>query len=87
VRGFAWEVRIFARPWGFRLQDIRMPVYLWHGEEDVSTPVSMAHHVAGAIPNCHATFLRGEGYWLFLNHWQEILTQLTAGVGSLPIGH
>lgn len=50
VRGFAWEVRLHARPWGFRLEDIPMLVHLWHGEEDTSTPPGMARYVAKAIP-------------------------------------
>ena len=31
LRGYAWETRMFSRPWGFRLEDIPMEVRLWHG--------------------------------------------------------
>jgi pimeloyl-ACP methyl ester carboxylesterase len=73
VRGFAWEGILFSRPWGFRLEEISVEVHLWHGEEDASTPLAMAQYVAGAIPNCQARFLPGEGHALFLERWQEIL--------------
>jgi pimeloyl-ACP methyl ester carboxylesterase len=76
IRGFAWEVRIVSRPWGFRLEDIPMEILLWHGEEDSSTPVAMARQMASAIPNCHATFLPQEGHFLLFTHWQEILAAL-----------
>jgi pimeloyl-ACP methyl ester carboxylesterase len=33
-RGPAWEMGLYARPWGFRLEEIRTPVYLSHGEQD-----------------------------------------------------
>lgn len=78
IRGFAWEALIFTRPWGFRLEDITMEVHLWHGEEDASTPLPMAQYVASAIPNCHATFLLGEGHLLLFNHWREILAVLVS---------
>jgi pimeloyl-ACP methyl ester carboxylesterase len=76
LRGYAWETRLFSRPWGFRLEDIRMQVHLWHGEEDASIPLSLAQHVAQAIPDCHATFVHSEGHFLLLDHWREILARL-----------
>jgi pimeloyl-ACP methyl ester carboxylesterase len=76
MRGYAWEVRLVAQPWGFQLDEIDVKVYLWHGEEDTSTPPAMAHYMAEAIPNCQATFLPGEGHFLLFTHWEEILTRL-----------
>jgi pimeloyl-ACP methyl ester carboxylesterase len=78
VRGFAQDAVILSRPWGFRLEDISIPVHLWHGEEDANVSLSAARAVARAIPNCRATFLPGEGHWLFLEHWKEILERLLA---------
>jgi pimeloyl-ACP methyl ester carboxylesterase len=78
VRGYAWESVIFSRPWGFRLEDIRMQVHLWHGEDDLSIPVSVARHVAAAIPNCHATFIHEEGHFLLFDHWREIIGTMVA---------
>lgn len=75
--GPAWEfTRILVRPWGFRLEDITMEVHLWHGEEDLNTPLQWGQYLASAIPNCHATFLAGEGHLLIFNHLKEILTTL-----------
>lgn len=78
VRGMAWELRLFARPWGFRLEDISMPVYLWHGEQDRTTPISMARCVAQTLPRCRPVFLPDQGH-LFLfdpERWREILSTL-----------
>lgn len=63
---------MMSNPWGFRLEDISMPVCLWHGEADANVSLSAARHVADTIPSCQATFLPGEGHWLFLRHWEEI---------------
>ncbi len=73
VRGFVWELHLVARPWGFSLRDITVPVLLWHGDQDASTPLVMAHYVAQTIPQCRALFLAGEGHFLLFEHWAEIL--------------
>jgi pimeloyl-ACP methyl ester carboxylesterase len=78
VRGFARESVIVSSPWGFRPEDITTPVYLWHGEDDANVSLSAARHLAQLIPNCQATFLPGEGHWLILSHWEEILSELLA---------
>jgi pimeloyl-ACP methyl ester carboxylesterase len=76
VRGFAREAVILSNSWGFRLEDISIPVDVWHGEEDANVSLSAARHVANTIPVCHATFLPGKGHWLYLEHWEEILSSL-----------
>jgi pimeloyl-ACP methyl ester carboxylesterase len=79
--GHAWETRLLLRPWGFRLEDIQVPVYLWHGTEDHETPISMARESARRLPDCRATICEGEGHSLLFAHWEEILRQL---VGDEP---
>ena len=76
VRGFAWEVILVAQPWGFSLADVPCQVYLWHGEQDASTPVSMARHVAESLPHCEATFFPNEGHFVAARHWDEIVATL-----------
>lgn len=73
-RGAAWDYTLFSRPWGFSLADIRLPVYLWHGEEDWTCPVEMGRYAAENIPGCTAKFYPGEGHIsLVVNHFAEIL--------------
>jgi pimeloyl-ACP methyl ester carboxylesterase len=71
-RGAAWELVLFTRPWGFRLEDICMEVYLWQGEADVNVPPSMGRYQARAIPNCRATFYPDEGHLIAVDHMEEI---------------
>lgn len=72
-RGPAWEMGLYARPWGFPLGDIRTPVHLSHGEEDANAPVTMGRYLATSIPECRASFHAGEGHLHFLNRLPEIL--------------
>jgi len=73
VRGFAQDSIILSNPWGFRLEDITIPVFLWHREEDANVSISAARYMACTIPNCTATFLPGRGHWLFYEIWEDIL--------------
>jgi pimeloyl-ACP methyl ester carboxylesterase len=77
-RGPAWEMGLYTRPWGFRPEEIRTPVHLWHGEQDVNAPISMGRYLATSIPGCRATFYPGEAHLHFVDRLPEILTALCA---------
>ncbi len=77
-RGMYDEGLVLARPWGFRPEDIHVPVLLWHGEADTTVPPGMGHHLARTIPECRATFYPNEGHHMLYARWQEILGALTA---------
>jgi pimeloyl-ACP methyl ester carboxylesterase len=49
--GWIDDALAFCSPWGFNLSDIRVPVLLWHGEDDVFSPVAHARWMAGQIPH------------------------------------
>lgn len=76
VRGFAWEGVILSHPWGFRLEEIRIPVYILHGDADASIPLSMAKQTAKTIPNCNLKVIPKEGHFLFFKYWEEILCNI-----------
>ncbi len=73
TRGAALDWRLEARPWGFVLQDIRTPVYIWHGEADRLVPIEQGRILAKTIPDAHASFLPNEGHTLIVNHFDELL--------------
>lgn len=77
-RGAAWEAVLYARPWGFRLEDITMEVHLWQGEIDVNVPPTMGRYQADAIPNCKATFYPGQAHLLLIDRMEEILGSLVS---------
>ncbi len=79
VRGFAHEVALLTRPWGFDLSEVACDVLLWHGVEDASTPLAMAAHVAESLPRCRTVFYPGEGHFVAARHWDEIVVELTPG--------
>jgi pimeloyl-ACP methyl ester carboxylesterase len=77
TRGVALDYALSMKPWGFRLEDIPIEVYLWHGEDDTVVPPAMGRYLAEAISNCPARFIPGEGHFSLLpNHVGEILNTL-----------
>ena len=78
-KGTAYETRLMARAWGFRLRDIAMPVHLWQGEDDRNVPPRHGRYQASEIPNCEARFLPGEGHLLVVDRIGEILDAVTGG--------
>lgn len=73
---YAWDARLLTRPWGFKLDEIKVPVHLWHGTLDNSTTLVMARYMEEKIPNCKLTVCEDEAHMLLIPHWEEILTTL-----------
>jgi pimeloyl-ACP methyl ester carboxylesterase len=71
--GYVQDVRILAEPWGFDLDQIRLPVQLWHGDEDRVIPVHHGLYLASAISSATLRVCPGEGHMLMWNHLAEIL--------------
>jgi len=74
--GQAWEAKTLVRSWGFRLQDIVIPVHIWHGEADVNNPLQSAEYIRDTIPTTHAKFYPSEGHFFIMKRWGEILMEL-----------
>jgi len=73
-RGAHHESLLTITEYGFRLQDIQMPLLLWHGEADQNIPVEMVRYAASAIPKCEAKFYPNEGHLsLFKKNAEEII--------------
>jgi pimeloyl-ACP methyl ester carboxylesterase len=49
--GWIDDALAFCAPWGFNPADIKVPVLLWHGENDVFSPVAHARWLADQIPS------------------------------------
>ncbi len=78
-RGAAWEGRLAARPWGFRLEDVAPQVHLFQGELDVQVPPAMGRYLASVLPDCKARFYPDLGHLsLAVGHLDDVLEALTS---------
>ena len=69
---------VFVRDWGFRLQDVAVPVHVWHGDVDKNVPFAQGEFVASQIPGAEFHPCPGEGHFLVVDHLGEILRTVTA---------
>ncbi len=75
--GLMTDAEIYARPWGFPLEEIAVPVRLWHGRKDRSFHWELARALGARIPNCATHLVEDEGHYsLPIRHMREILTDL-----------
>lgn len=81
--GAAHELTIEAKPWLFPLEEIKMPVHLWHGELDPSVPPAMGRYLAKVLPHCHPTFIPNAGHLWVLDHMADVLDTLVP-LGPMP---
>jgi pimeloyl-ACP methyl ester carboxylesterase len=65
-----------ALSWGIPLEQIRVKVYLWQGENDTSVPNTQARYLAETLPNCRATFIPNAGHLWHIDHMAEVLDTL-----------
>jgi len=79
------DAEIYAQPWGLALEDIRIPVRVWHGMEDRN----FSHLLVGyaqRIPGVELRILPDEGHYsLPIRRAPEILADLAAA-GPRPAG-
>lgn len=77
VRGAAREAELFARRWGFQLEEIRVPVYLWQGEKDQNAPLVIGQYLARTIPGCQAKFVPDKAHYsMIVGYPEEVLRML-----------
>lgn len=62
--------------WPIPLSEIRLPVHLWQGEQDITVPPSSSRYVAQQIPDCRATFIPDAGHFWVFEHMGDILDTL-----------
>ncbi len=75
--GLMIDAEIYARPWGFPLEEVRVPVRLWHGKKDRSFHWSLAESLGRMLPDCTLRLVEGEGHYsLPIRHMGEILADL-----------
>jgi pimeloyl-ACP methyl ester carboxylesterase len=77
AEGVMADAQIYAQPWGFCLEDVHVPVRLWHGTQDRAFSVRLAEEVAKRLPDCNVRFVDNAGHYsLPIRHMRDILKDL-----------
>lgn len=77
-RGVARDDIIINQDWGFNVKEIKVRIDIWQGDADMNVPLHAGEYLRDHIPNTQVTFLPGEGHFLILKHWREILEALVS---------
>jgi pimeloyl-ACP methyl ester carboxylesterase len=81
------DVLALTGDWGFALEDIAVPALLWHGEDDIYSPVTHARWLASRIPGATLVVEPGTGHFgslIVLPSVLEWLRRPVATAGGPP---
>jgi pimeloyl-ACP methyl ester carboxylesterase len=70
------DIILFARDWGFRLDEVKVPIRWWHGDHDHIIPFSHGEHVVSRLPDAELLHLPEESHLAGLGRGEEILSTL-----------
>lgn len=77
TKGAEWDLRLYVRDWDFRLDEIRIPLKLFHGEEDRNAPIALVRKMVAQIPTAQLTTYKNEAHLsTFNNHLDELARAL-----------
>ncbi|MDQ1734986.1 MAG: hypothetical protein QOH56_1237 [Pseudonocardiales bacterium] len=62
VDGWVDDDLAFTRPWGFALEEIGVPTFIWQGSEDLMVPFAHGQWLARHLPATTARLQQGEGH-------------------------
>lgn len=72
---YGWfdDDRAFTRDWGFAVEEIRVPVQVWQGSEDLMVPFTHGQWLTSHIPGLESHLLEGEGHMsIMFNHIHDM---------------
>jgi pimeloyl-ACP methyl ester carboxylesterase len=86
-RGVYDEALCLARPWGFPIDGVSVPVRIWHGTRDRVVPVGMGRYIERTVAHAVATYYPNEAHHMVLDRWSEILSVIVAEArsGTAPV--
>jgi len=76
--GVVLDYQLHGRPWGFSLEEVSVPVHLWHGEEDLVVPMHHAEDLSSRLPDASLHGLEDTGHFSIQQHYGTMLDTLLA---------
>ena len=76
VNGIVSDLHCIAQPWQFNLEDIEIPVSLWHGHDDNNIGYTTAEYLADKLKNSSLYPQENSGHYFLFDKWLEVLTSV-----------
>lgn len=83
LRAAAHDLALFARHWGFRLEEVTVPVVVWQGLSDTIVPPSHGHHQAARLPRGELRVRPGAGHFAGFSEVADVLDRVREIWGDL----
>jgi pimeloyl-ACP methyl ester carboxylesterase len=74
--GWLDDTLAFRKRWGFELKEIRVPVLLWHGEDDVFSPAAHSRWMADRIPEATVEVEAGAAHFDAVQFLPRLLARM-----------
>ena len=69
----------FTRPWGFDLDDISVPTFVWQGSADLMVPFAHGQWLADHLPGATVHLVPGEGHLsIAVGRVEQMVAELVA---------
>lgn len=70
------DIRLLGQPWGFPLEEVSVPVHIWHGENDLDTPIHHAEDMEARLAHAKLHRLKNTGHFSIQDHYGPMLDTL-----------
>lgn len=72
------DLILFTRDWGFRLEDVQVPVRWWHGDADHIVPFAHGEHCVRLLPDATLSTIDGESHLGGLGIARAVMDEMLA---------
>ncbi|MEM9215281.1 MAG: alpha/beta hydrolase, partial [Cyanobacteria bacterium P01_F01_bin.150] len=79
TRGTLWDLQMYFRKWDFSLDEIRMPLTLFYGEEDRNVPLGLVRRIAATLPTAKLVMYPNEGHISVVVNQIEAIAKVLVG--------
>lgn len=77
AKGTAYDVQRYSHEWDFRLEDIQIPLFVLHGEQDRNVPIAPVRRLVTSLPTAKFISYPDEGHFsLSINQLDTIAKAL-----------
>jgi pimeloyl-ACP methyl ester carboxylesterase len=70
------DLLLFTRDWGFRPEDVKVPVRWWHGDKDHIVPFRHGQHMVDLLPDATMSVIDGESHLGGLGITEDVIGTL-----------
>jgi hypothetical protein len=69
---------ILQQPSRYRLQEVHVPVGIWHGRHEPLLSTDCIEHIADSLPNSHLTIVEDDNKYVFHHQWPDAMEFLAS---------